>query len=394
MPNERLVCFLRKTKSLTLKSGDELVLRIDRLSSNGGRGVGRYEGVVIFVPFTAPGELLRARVKSVHRGYVVAECIEILERSSFREDPPCEVFSVCGGCTWQHVHYQEQLRQKQQMVESYLNRHNAIPSSVFQEIVASPRKYHYRNRIQVHTKGAKLGLLSRASNELVPIRQCWIADDSINKQIDVWYSTLKVQDEITRRFEIRAEGVSESSFSQVNPEMNEILKQHVYDLLTVLKPKLPPSPAMLELYSGNGNFTEVLTKAFPESAISTVESDLANVNHARKRFFCEAKTKPSFFTQTAEQYFQKRDRSPESFDLIFLDPPRSGVSAEVLKGIHLTHARTIVYISCDPITFARDLKRLGELNPVWCVRSIQLFDMFPQTEHVELMAHLECKDGF
>ncbi len=129
------------------QKGQELQLRVDRLSY-GGRGVARADGYVVFVPYTAPGDLVRARLVRVKRSFAEAEPVEILEPSRDRVDPPCPYFGRCGGCTWQHLDYPAQLQAKEQIVRESLERLGGLREVPLRPIVPAPQPFGYRNKME------------------------------------------------------------------------------------------------------------------------------------------------------------------------------------------------------------------------------------------------------
>lgn len=127
--------------------GQELKLRIDRLSY-GGRGVARRDGYVVFVPYTAPGDLVRVRMTRARRSFGEAEVVEVLESSPDRVQPPCPYFGLCGGCAWQHLSYESQLRAKQEIVTESLERLGGLRHVPMRPIIGAVEPYHYRNKME------------------------------------------------------------------------------------------------------------------------------------------------------------------------------------------------------------------------------------------------------
>ncbi len=129
------------------QKGQELQLRVDRLSY-GGRGVARADGYVVFVPYTAPGDRVRARLVRLKRSFAEAEPVEIVETSADRVDPPCPYFGRCGGCTWQHLAYPAQLQAKEQIVRESLERLGGLRDLPLRPIVPAPQPFGYRNKME------------------------------------------------------------------------------------------------------------------------------------------------------------------------------------------------------------------------------------------------------
>ncbi len=131
----------------TFRKGDEVEVRVDRLSY-GGRGVARADGYVVFVPHTAPGDRVRARLVRAKRSFGEAEVVEVLEPSPHRTDPPCPYFGRCGGCTWQHLRYEAQLSAKEQIVRESLERLGGLRDLPLRPILPAPQPFGYRNKME------------------------------------------------------------------------------------------------------------------------------------------------------------------------------------------------------------------------------------------------------
>lgn len=357
--------------------GQELDLKIDSLSYNGGRGVGRHEGMVVFVPWTAPGDDIRAVIVEVKPSFLVAQVKHWIRRSPFRRDPQCPVFSKCGGCVWQHVTYDEQLRQKQRILESSLKR---LSGFEWLPIVPSPDEYGYRNRIQVRKRGDAIGFLERGTSEIASTKACPIAEQEISAQIPSLSGQPDGRYEISRRKDGRV--VAEagqrdpeaSLFSQVNTKQNENLIRAALEWVRPLQPK-----HIWDLYCGSGNFSFPFAIGFPETSIDAVELSREAIALAEKQT-----SRIRWFAQDCVRFLKSRQNTPNL--LVVLDPPRVGVDAAVIRELGRLKPRNLLYVSCNPMTFARDAERLREEG--FALRQVQGFDMFPQTEHVELLALL------
>jgi 23S rRNA (uracil1939-C5)-methyltransferase len=163
-----------------LRTGDVMTVNIDRLSI-GGRGVTRHEGLVIFVPDSAPGDILEIKLSFVKKNFAEGRIERILTPSLERIQPPCPVAGVCGGCSWQHISYAEQLKQKHALVIEALRKFSGHfdplkPELLIEKVsavVPSPSEFRYRNRIQLHhapgVRGAHLGFYKRGTRQIVDI---------------------------------------------------------------------------------------------------------------------------------------------------------------------------------------------------------------------------------
>lgn len=155
----------------------------------GGSGVGRYEGKIVFVPLAAPGDTVRFRPVKEKKGYIEAEPTEWVESSALRREPPCPVFGECGGCSWQHLPYGEQLSAKDAIFRETLWRLGTVEKKVIEDIIPSPAEWHYRNRAQFKVKyidgRLNLGFYRRRSHFVIDIDNCPLMSQTINKVLAV-----------------------------------------------------------------------------------------------------------------------------------------------------------------------------------------------------------------
>ncbi len=371
-------------KSQAPQVGDRLSLHIDRLAI-GGRGVARHEGFVIFVENVAPDEDVRAEITQVKKNHAEAKYLEVLTPSPHRVQPICPVFGICGGCNWQHIDYAEQLKQKHELVLNALVKFSGFDASVIHVlgVKPSPKPFHYRNRIQLHFAGTKLGFFKRLSHDIVDIDSCPITEDEINAQIAA--TRLKVTGQSLGRIELStlaAEGAKvDGRFNQVNTAQNRNLIATVVEKAREIIST--PAPAQIwDLYAGGGNFSFPLIENFPQAMITAVELNSDSVASARSRLPENLKHQ---FVESDVERFLSRHRG-ERPTLILIDPPRTGCGTEVMKLISEVRPANIFYVSCHPVTLARDLKVLSAVG--YRLHPVLPFDMFPQTDHVECFVHL------
>jgi 23S rRNA (uracil1939-C5)-methyltransferase len=362
--------------------GQSIELIIESLSFNGGRGVGRHEGMVVFVPLTVPGDRILAKVEEVKKAFLVASLSEVLQPSHARKDARCSVFGRCGSCSWQNVEYEEQLKQKQKILVSALNpilkNHADIEMS---EIVASPSQFGYRNRIQVHKSGNQVGFFARGSRKIVDIEVCPIAEPDVSAQIHLIRSQTDDRYEISRRtdehvgYEAGTRSAEAALFSQVNSGQNANLIAAVLSAAAEA-----PFREAWDLYCGAGNLTLPLAQNFPKAKVLGVELSRQAIQRSK-----EIQSQVKWFAEDVGRFL--RDQQIRTGLLVVLDPPRVGVEDRVIAEFIRLQPERILYVSCNPMTLSRDLQKILRSN--YKLKKIQGFDMFPQTEHFEILAHLE-----
>lgn len=352
-------------------------LTIEKLI-HGGSGVGTFEGKKIFVPFTAPGDVVEARITKDHGNFAEAELVRVISASTERVSPLCPVFGRCGGCQWQHLSYASQLKWKRAIVVESLNRIGKLELKSAEELVlptqASPKQWHYRNRIQLHVRQEKVGFYAPKTNEVVEFSECFIAHEQLNAELNEKRVEISQRD---RGIQLRLD--ESTFFTQVNTEQNEFLRSELMAWVKTL-----PHQKVLELYAGGGNFTFALAEAAQE--VIACDIDVQAINLAKKRQ-SELKTAENiqFEAVSSEKLVEKLQKQRISLDGVVLDPPRKGAS-EVLPQVVQLQPQWMIYISCDPATFARDIKGLALAG--YHLKKVQPLDMFPQTFHVEVMGLL------
>ncbi len=362
---------------------------IDRLAF-GGEGVGRLEeGKVVFVPWTIPGDKVRVKIVSDHGRFARAELVEILDPSSARVEPRCPVFGACGGCQWQHIQYEDQLRWKEAILKDSLERAGKISNPPVLPIIASPHPWNYRSRIQLKTGSeGQIGFYRFHSHEVVPFEECHIADPILNQKLaqirqngrkDLGAFELSIHPSPSVYL-----GTEERVFSQVNAHQNQQLVATLMDFAFGNAEKVfTKKKNVVELHAGSGNFTFDL--ALRAGQIVAIESNAAAIKEGSERAERDSVANIEWVEGTAEWGLKKIYRRKLSVDILVLDPPRRG-AVEILDLIPLIKPRMILYVSCDPMTLARDLSML--LKRHYRLEKVQPIDMFPQTYHIESVVQL------
>jgi len=378
--------------------GDIVKLRIDALAA-GGDGVGRTaDGRVVFVPLSAPGDLVRARVAELHPRYARAELEAIVEPSRERVAPVCAVFGECGGCSWQHVDYPAQCEAKRQIVENALTRVGklALPGPV--TLVRSPQPYGYRARARVAVEAGRIGYRRRSSNALCAVETCPVLAPSADAKLRALAKGRPKRDgeweiaagaDAARAHAVGADApvfelavgedrlrVSPGVFFQANPLLHEALVESVADAAG-------KGALALELHAGCGFFTLRLARAFER--VIAVEADTAAVADLRHNLATARLANVEVVAERVESALGGA-LSGLRPDAVVLDPPRTGLPRGAADRIAALGPRRIAYLSCDPATLARDLAALVARG--YALEDAVAFDLFPQTPHVEVLARL------
>lgn len=333
----------------------------------GGAGVGRAEGKVIFVPFTVDQEIVDVRLQTVRRSYSFGQVDTIRQPSPHRITAPCPYFQNCGGCDYQHIAYAHQLAIKQSQIEQALRRIAKLSGCDVRPIKPSPKPFGYRNRISVHSDGENTGFFQKGSRNVVDISHCLLASEPVNAKLRAFraarpaadaHATLRENEEIT-------------TFSQTNDEVAGLLIEFVQSRVK--------GPVLVDGYCGSGFFSHRLA-ALVEKAIGIDWSQPA-IRQAQQTATANETYLCGELSELLDQVLLA-----ENPDTVIVDPSATGLSEEVVTILAGRVPPTLIYVSCNPATFARDLQRLADR---FRIQEIQPFDMFPQTAEIEVVCVLE-----
>ncbi len=390
-------------------SGENSILNEVRIEKwvYGGEGLARLDGRVILAPFVLPGETARVEL----RDGVHADLAEVLTPAPERIAPPCPLFSHCGGCQYQHAPYEFQVARKVEILREQLRRVGKIDYQGEIETVSGPA-YGYRNRVQLHIANGRIGYLAARSHELVPVtEECPVSSPRLNQALamirdrihdprfpkfvhsielftnesDVQINALEADRPVARSFYEWCEStvaleyatslgtfrVSPRSFFQVNRFLIEALVEKALGEAA--------GAAALDLYAGVGLFALPMARKFESvTAVESASSAARDLEVNAERAGLKVQTELS----RTEDYLAKLEKAP---DFVLADPPRSGLGKSVVAHLARLAPERLTIVSCDPATFARDLAALSG----YTMEQLILVDVFPQTYHLETIAHLK-----
>ena len=305
--------------------------------------------------------------------------LEVLEPSQHRVVAPCPYFGRCGGCSYQHIDYAHQLELKQKQVEQAMRRIARLSEPPMRPIVPSPLPYAYRNRITVHAENGVVGFFRRDIHQLMDIAQCPISMPEVN----VALAQLRATRPADGHYTLRAHS-GPRVFAQTNDAVAEAMADYISSLLT------GEEELLIDAFCGAGFFTKRLAAKFQR--VIGIDWDRFAIDAARK----DARPNETYIAgdvaiELVGAIDLNRPRAigstaPTSVTLI-IDPPAVGLSTEMRRAILDSSPRTMIYVSCNPPTLARDL---AELQSRFDVVSITPFDMFPQTAEIEVIVHLQA----
>jgi 23S rRNA (uracil1939-C5)-methyltransferase len=372
----------------------------------GGEGLARLEGRVVLAPFVLPGETARVALgDGVH-----AKLVEVTEPAAERVTPPCPIFARCGGCHYQHAPYEFQLARKVEILREQLRRVGKLEYAGEIGVVSGP-PLGYRNRVQVHIAGRRLGFLAGGSHELVPLEgDCAVASPRLNQELaamrgrlgdrrfprfvrtlelftnetDLQVNVVASDRPLARSFFDWCESsvtldypaaagtfrVGARSFFQVN--------RFLVDQLVETALEGSGGETALDLYAGVGLFAIPMARRFGQ--VTAVE---AGSSAARDLEFNAARAGVELRCQQArvEDFLEALAEPPE---FVLADPPRAGLGKSVVAHLNRLRPKAITIVSCDPATLARDVTALAGYR----IERVTLVDLFPQTYHLETVVRL------
>lgn len=362
---------------------------------------------MVFVALAAPGDLVRVRIVESRKRFARGEIVELLEPGPDRVAARCAFFGRCGGCAWQHLAYPAQLAAKAAIVADALARVGRFEDAGAVPITPSPQAFGYRSRARLVQAGDRLGYRMRRSHSVCVVDACPVLDPRLEEMLRdpqlpsaagprEWEAAVGNEGP-PRLAAVDAAGppvtwavagerlrLSHGVFAQAN---GLLLERLVSAVLARACARPGDRVSAVELYAGAGLFTLPLSRRFDH--LVAVESHPGAVRDLGENLRRAGRSNVVLRPGPVEEVLPRLEiRSP---DLLLLDPPRVGVSAEALARIVELGARRVVYLSCDPATLARDLGRLRDDG--YRLRGVEAFDLFPQTPHVEALATLELGSG-
>jgi 23S rRNA (uracil1939-C5)-methyltransferase len=370
----------------------------------GGLGLAHAGGKTVFVALAAPGDRLRVRVDREQGAVLFASIEEILAPSPVRVEPPCPYFGRCGGCDFQQLTYEAQLAAKAEMIRDCLHRIARLERVPDFVVTPSPDAWRYRMRAtwQIDRGQQLIGYYERGSRRVCDVADCAVLRPELQARLEELRATewRAIPEELQHLDVVAGEtGVSFApSFAEfetlllsltVRGEVYQYNAQTFFQINPLLLGALidfalvdVAGERALDLYSGVGLFTLPLARLF-ESVVA-VEANSAATRFARRNLQHAELANARVVTATVTEWI--RSAALEHVDFVLLDPPRAGAESAVINGLLRLKAPRICYVSCDPATLARDLKKL--VAGGYAVQSLIAFDLFPQTHHVETVVHL------
>ncbi|MBN2515756.1 MAG: class I SAM-dependent RNA methyltransferase [Deltaproteobacteria bacterium] len=394
-----------------VRRGDIIQVTIDTVAF-GGDGIGRIDRRVVFVPFTAEGDIVDVEIVDIRKKYVRGIIHTITQASPKRIVARCPYYYRCGGCQYQHISYHHQLRMKERQVTESFERIGKIPSPPVKTIIFSSRPFNYRGKAEYHLIFRKdgypeVGFMDVEGGTIVDVEQCEIVDESINRvyrrfrealmsgsetfqgdRFTVWSEfddTELPQDRfefstIGRKVKDKIFFVPQEGFFQTNISLVDTLVDRVLAMAAATR-----SDVVLDLYCGSGLFSVFVSPCVRK--VYGIEMNHEAARCARLNMDTYGVSNTEIVEGRVEDVLKSDFIGEKRIDAVILDPPRVGCGRGALARIAELKPSRIIYVSCNPTTQARDVRYL--LDEGFSLMELQPIDMFPQTKHIEVIALLE-----
>lgn len=389
-------------------------VRIEKLD-NQGRGICFVDGKITFVKNALPYEVVDIKIDKVSKKYNEAQVVKFIKKSCARVESPCAYFTSCGGCRLLHSNYDDTIKYKKEKLTEILSRHAGIKTDI--DIVRSPKVLGYRNKITLKVVDGAYGYYETASHNLVKIDTCLLASEAIQKFLpDIEYLGIKNGELVVRSNYNNELLIWIKSDDEVDLNLPYLMDKH----------KITGIVFNDKVIVGESYFIEIVNKQFftvsydsffqINREICSCLFDLVNENIKAGEtildLYCGVGTLGIHASLKAKKVYgieivpnavlsaiknakiNKRDsiyymlgdvgaclpKIKDCVDTIIVDPPRAGLDKVTKETIVRFSPKKIIYVSCDPMTLARDLKELKEYYNVEMVKGL---DMFPFTHHIE-----------
>ena len=363
----------------------------------GGAGLARTDQGVLFVPRTAPGDVVEVEIFDRKKDYSSARVTSITEPSPDRQIPDCPNYETAGCCHWQHIRYDRQLQIKEAVLRETLQRAGRFNWDGPIQIISGPEK-NYRLRATFHVRDRHVGFVRERSNTVVPISECSSLVPELNAFIPEANKLLASFDDVEEIRAVSGPVVAATfdgrSTGMENPQIH--VNDFVFDMhpdaffqsnrfllerfMNEVLDQVGPTPKyVLDLFCGSGFFSIPVAKRATESL--GVESSRIAVREGRLNAKLNGIENLEFVEREVDTALKDSDVRP---DLILLNPPRIGCGKQTAQVVAKMMAPRIVYVSCNPSTFAPEAAVF--LKQGYKLERITMIDQFPNTYHIEIAA--------
>ena len=373
-----------------------------------GNGVTRINNIVVFVPYTLNNEKVKIKIVSISKRFAVGKVIEFITKSDKRCEVKCNCYNECGGCNFLHINFNDELSIKINYINKLFNTNI--------NTVLTNNEYNYRNKATFHIKDGKIGYYSEKTNNIIEINNCLLLDNRINdiynylkehelstiSEVIIRVTTNDIMivfkgekydiNDIINHFNITSiylndkliygesyiiEKIDNIKYSIYPDSFFQVNKDNMKIMYDKAREYAGYGNNLLDLYCGTGTIGIYLKDNFKHiDGIEINKDSIKNANINKKlnninniNFVC------------GDASIAKNN----NYDVIIVDPPRSGLSKKVINFLSKSNAKRIVYISCNPKTLKRDIDLLNNYKMI----KLEIINMFNKTKHIECITLLE-----
>lgn len=382
-----------------------------------GRGISHYNNKVMFIPNALLNEELEVKIIEEKKNYLIGNITKIITPSPLRITPKCPYYDKCGGCNFLHINHQEELNIKKDILINIFNKYAKL--TINPQIINSPKEFNYRNKIELKIDNYNWGYYNEKTHNIVEIDNCLLAKESINKII-----SSKELFEIKHGDIIIRSNYNDEILIKINTK-----DSYKIDIDTLTKNnKIVGIIVNNKIIYGEDNYIEIIDKYLYKVNINSFFQ--INIDILKEVFKIISKEKYEHIVDLycgvgtlgipmqkdklygieivpeaikdaitnskmnkQNNYYLLGDSTnlnkiKDEIDCIIVDPPRSGLNDETLSSLLNYKPQNLIYMSCNPLTLARDINNLKEY---YNLKEIYLLDMFPRTKHVECVCVLKIR---
>jgi len=359
----------------------------------GGYGVGRINGKVFFIDYAIPGDELEIKAYNDKKRYSFGKIVRIQKYSEKRVSSPCPNFELCGGCNYLNISYSEEIDFKKRILSSNLQKIASIVEQPFINTIVDER-YHYRSHCNIKCNGKSFGFYESSSNNIVQFTDggCLLLSKNLINNINSlniydYNGELKIAEDWEGNFfyndnHILTENVGNFFYKRgirTFFQSNKLLRNRMLDLVRKYS-ELTEKDQFLDICAGCGFFTIPLSKIASHGFGYDIDKN--SIKYAFENAGLNNCSNLKFFA-LSESDINPYKVKPKT---IVVDPPRNGLSKKGRETINAINPEIIVYVSCNPATYSRDI--FDFMKNGYELKEITLIDMFPCTYHIELISKL------
>lgn len=391
-------------------------IKIEKISYD-GKGIGYIDGKVAFVSNALPNEIVNAKIIKENKNYYECESLEIIKKSEKRVKPACPHFSECGGCSYMHVTHEDEVEYKVNALKEILKRNAVIDANV--SPIISNNELGYRNKLSLKVENYEFGFYKEESHEFIKIDECLLASLAIRNIFKLKEYLKFKEGNILIRSNFNDEIIIKIN-SESSVELNiEKLKEHIKLVGIIINDKIIYGEDFFieqvhnyfykvninSFFQINLNILDKVINLLREKEYNTVADLYCGVGTLgiplkKQKLYGIEIVKEAVIDAIYNAKINKQDNKyllgsaeainkiNDKIDTIIIDPPRAGLNKKTLDFLINYQSDNLIYMSCNPMTLAKNLK---SLSTVYNIEEVFYLDMFPRTKHIECVSVLSRK---